>query len=83
MPDPWTTPGRPHATRSICPLCDWYYDESVEVPFVGALGYELAAMQAETVIRAHLETHSLEEWAKAATALQQLQHFERKGRADA
>lgn len=43
--DPLTTPGEPGATRYMCPLCDWFYDESpldyreVELPpGVGLVG---------------------------------------------
>jgi hypothetical protein len=73
MPDPWTTPGRPNATRYVCPLGDWYYDEPSEPPYFGIVGYEARVKDTEALIRQHLEEHTLEEWARAATRLQQIE----------
>lgn len=72
MPDPWTTPGRPHATRYVCPLEDWYFDEPTEPPHFGIVGYKTRAKDTEAMIRQHLEEHTLDDWVKAATELLKL-----------
>lgn len=84
MPDPWTAPGEPRMRdRRFCPLCDWYHDTGdpdMTLPADVAAGvktideatYLLALehfRQVDGVIRAHLETHSLEEWLRATADL--------------
>lgn len=72
MPDPWTDPGPPHATRWVCPLEDWYFDEERETAGLWGTALEVRHAQTERIIRAHLETHKLEEWVAAASELQRL-----------
>lgn len=84
MPDAWTTRGEPGMRdRRICPLCDWYLDTGdpdMTLPADVAVGVKtiseatyLVMLQhvtaVEGVLRAHLETHPLEEWLRATADL--------------
>lgn len=84
MPDPWTTRAEPGMRdRRICPLCDWYVDTGepdMKLPpdvwagmkTINEATYLVALQhikQIDGVIRAHLETHTLEEWLRATADL--------------
>jgi hypothetical protein len=84
MSDPWTTRGEPGMRdRRMCPLCDWYLDSGdpdMTPPTGVAAGvttleeatYLLALQHIKSIdgeIRAHLETHSIEDWLRATADL--------------
>ncbi len=84
MPDPWTTRGEPGMRdRHMCPLCDWYLDTGdpdQTLPADVALSVKTLSeavylvllqhyKQIDGEIRAHLETHGIEEWLKATADL--------------
>jgi hypothetical protein len=68
-------------TRTFCPLCDWHHDSTepaLTMPQSG-MSVEEHAHQSltahyavlEVVVREHLETHPLIDWAKKVNQLQQ------------
>ncbi len=84
MSDPWTTRGEPGMRdRHMCPLCDWYLDTGDPEPTPPAsVAFGVKTLEEATylialehlksidnAIRAHLETHSLEEWLRATVDL--------------
>jgi hypothetical protein len=72
MPE-WSPP----VTRHHCPLCDWHTDDpgpDAEALRVAVYPEALARQHAavvEAVLRGHLKTHPLEEWAAEVTRLRE------------
>jgi hypothetical protein len=67
-------------TRYLCPLCDWHHDQPEARPTMPPPGVSIPEhaeqtlmteyTASETVIREHLETHPLIEWARKVASLQ-------------
>lgn len=67
-------------TRLLCPLCDWHHDLRQGLPdLTGITGSSFDDMirasivrqngMVESILQAHLETHSMLEWVKEASRL--------------